>query len=384
MVIYPTGGSCSDFGSGEHIKLSHSAYIGDGQSFSGASGNGTSTADGGCLFYLSGDSTSLSVGSPYYLIVGFNNDLNYAESHDLYGRSSGTALNSIVSPNFTTLTNNVSGVGTIAFYLSTEYEDPTLPPYSDTHINSLSPNAVSTTSPLTTIFSFYQGTTTPASRVNISLVDSRFPSSYWVNSDIPLSFSQAANHTYSAQLRAYPAASWNLTLSLFDAFDNLIEATTTNFSIASDSTGYNDYDPASGVSTTSPGGFYYNIPGIIGSSFATSTLDSDFSLLGFLNIPQLLKTKIPFAYIYQISSTVRSSISSTSADTIPTGSFSWTLPIYGRASSTISIDLFSTTTITYFLTPTWVSILRGLMVAVTYFSLGWFIFHEAKHRKLLR
>lgn len=258
------------------------------------------------------------------------------------------------------------------------------PDYQDTHINSLTPNAVSTTSPFVFGLSFFNGTTTPVSRVRILLNDPRLPDVNWIDSDIPLSFPQNQDILYSAQLAAYPYSSWILTAVLYGEFDQVITATSTEFSIASDSTGYDNYDPTSGVSTSSPGGFIYNIPQFVGSSFGTTSLASSTNFLSFLNIPELLKTKIPFAYIFQISSSVRSSVASSSASTIPSSSFNINFPIPGVATTTLTIDLFSTTTITYFLTPTWVNLLRGIMVAVTYFSLGWFLFHEAKKPRLLR
>lgn len=119
----------------------------------------------------------------------------------------------------------------------------------------------------------------------------------------------------------------------------------------------------------------------MGSTSSTTASDSNF--LGFLNVPQLLATKWPFAYIFQISSILISGIASTSAVSIPSSSFSVHLGVAGHASTTLQVDMFSTSTIAYFLTPTATSTLRALMVAVTYFSTLWFLFHEAKHKKML-
>lgn len=275
----------------------------------------------------------------------------------------------------------MSGSGTL---YQVVYSGGIFPPYEDTHINSLSPNAVSTTSPMTFTLDFHQGTTTPAQRINISLFDPRISTTgnAWIDADIPLSFSQDADHTYSAQLVLYPLSNWLMRASLYDEEENLIEATTTSFTIASDSSGYGDYDPLSGVSTTTPGGFQFNLPELVGATVGTSTIASSTNLLNFLNVPTMLKTKVPFAYIYQVGTTLTDAISSTSPATIPSGSFDIHLPI-GNSSTTISVNMFSTTTITYFLNPTAIGIIRGLMVAVTYTSLGLFLFHDARDKRHL-
>ena len=126
-----------------------------------------------------------------------------------------------------------------------------------------------------------------------------------------------------------------------------------------------------------------------GTTYGTSTIPNSTDLLSFVNVPNLLATKVPFAYLFQVSSVIYSAISgSTSAASIPTGAFTVKFPIkFGvkgaTATTTINIDMFSTTTIGYFLTPTYVGLLRGLMVAVTYFLTAWYLFHEARNRKLL-
>jgi len=115
----------------------------------------------------------------------------------------------------------------------------------------------------------------------------------------------------------------------------------------------------------------------------STTTGSDTNFLGFLNVPNLLATKWPFAYIFQISQVLISEIASSTPTAIPSSSFNVHLGIAGHASTTLQVDMFSTSTIAYFLTPTTTSTLRALMVAVTYFSTLWFLFHEAKHKKLL-
>jgi len=263
---------------------------------------------------------------------------------------------------------------------------PATPPYEDTHINSLIPDGfTSTTSPFTFRLDFYNGTTTPVVRINMSLYDEHIGGGdgfLWRTADIPMSFSQNADHVYSSQFSAYPVGLWALHANLYDVNDNLITATTTRFYISSDSSGYQDYFP--NVSTSTPSGFDLNLPEFVASSLATTSLASTTSLLSFLNVPHLLATRVPFAYIYLVSSAISSSISTTSASVIPSGSFSvhWKVPNF--ATTTINIDMFSTSTITYFLTPTYLSLLRALMVAVTFYGTGWYLFHRAKDPNLFK
>lgn len=107
---------------------------------------------------------------------------------------------------------------------------------------------------------------------------------------------------------------------------------------------------------------------------STSTI----GFLGYLNIPSLLKTKVPFAYFFQLTDQLQN-LNSIASSSVPVGSFDWYLPGYG----TTTVDLFSPNNVRHFLTPTRLAILRNLMVAVTYFSTGWMLYHEAKRKHLL-
>ncbi|MCX6715469.1 MAG: hypothetical protein NT077_00435 [Candidatus Taylorbacteria bacterium] len=127
-----------------------------------------------------------------------------------------------------------------------------------------------------------------------------------------------------------------------------------------------------------------------GANFGNNSLPTSTDMLSFVNVPNLLATKVPFAYVFQISSVIYNAVNgSTSASAIPSGSFSVKFPVkfgisgVATATTTIKIDMFSTSTIGYFLTPSYVGLLRGLMVAVTYFLTAWYLFHEARNRKLL-
>jgi len=116
-----------------------------------------------------------------------------------------------------------------------------------------------------------------------------------------------------------------------------------------------------------------------GATVGTSTVPDTTSLLSFLNVPQLLRTKIPFAYIYQIATGLSQGFGSSTASSLPTGTISYTIP--GRATS--SIDLFSTTTIGYFLSPSLIALFRGLQVAILYISFGYALYRIAKSKHLL-
>jgi len=121
----------------------------------------------------------------------------------------------------------------------------------------------------------------------------------------------------------------------------------------------------------------------VNSNVGSSSLPTVTNFLSFLNVANLLQTKKPFAYIFQVSSLIYLGVSSTTlASTIPSGSFDVEFPGGGTSTTTLHIDMFSTTTISYFLTPSIVSLIKLLMIAVTYFSTGWFLLHDIKRRKL--
>lgn len=120
-------------------------------------------------------------------------------------------------------------------------------------------------------------------------------------------------------------------------------------------------------------------PALLSGTVGTSTLPSAANFLSFLNVPQLLQTKVPFAYIFQVKDGLTQGIQSTSTTAIPAGNLSYKLP--GQA--TTSIPFFSTSTVGYFLNQNEVSLLRGLMVAFLYVDFGYLLYRMAKSKKLL-
>jgi len=116
-----------------------------------------------------------------------------------------------------------------------------------------------------------------------------------------------------------------------------------------------------------------------GATVGTSTLLDTTNLLSFLNVPALLQTKVPFGYFFEAKDAIIAGINSTSTATIPLGTITFKIP--GRATSTI--DMFSTTTISYFLTPDKITLLRGIMLAVLYFELAYVLYKRGSSAKLI-
>lgn len=146
------------------------------------------------------------------------------------------------------------------------------------------------------------------------------------------------------------------------------------------------------IGTTNYGNLYPPSTGIIlpGTDFnaPTSTTGlSDKNLLSFLNIPELLKTKFPFAYLPQLYSGYQIAIgTSTQAASLPTGTMNFEWPIkFGLGTittTTISIDAFSTTTITYYLKQNnFLALIRGILVAILYWELAAFIWHDIRNKR---
>jgi len=91
----------------------------------------------------------------------------------------------------------------------------------------------------------------------------------------------------------------------------------------------------------------------------------------FLNVPYLLSTKVPFAYFYQVKDLLIN-INNASTSTIPASTF--TINING---ATTTIEMFSTSTISHFISASTLSLLRTLMVAITYIGTAMFIYRRA-------
>jgi len=115
-------------------------------------------------------------------------------------------------------------------------------------------------------------------------------------------------------------------------------------------------------------------------TLGTTTLPNTTNLLSFLNVPELLKTKIPFGYIFQIVNTIKTSIQNSTSTGISSGT------IYIKLNpnlATTTIDFFSETTIRKYLPQPYINLFRGLEIAFIWFECVWFIYHDAKNRKII-
>lgn len=115
-------------------------------------------------------------------------------------------------------------------------------------------------------------------------------------------------------------------------------------------------------------------PAAVSSTLGTSSLPSATNFLSFLNVPVLLETKIPFAYFFQVAQGIQSGINSSSTSAIPPGTFVWT----GIGRATTTLDMFSTSTIGYYLSPTLIGLWRAFLLVVLYVEFGYALYTRAK------
>jgi len=191
------------------------------------------------------------------------------------------------------------------------------PGYSDTHIINLIPNGfTSTTSPFNFSFEFYNGTTTPEGDLDFQLRDQNInqfdPLGQLIREDhAPLTYTEGT-HTYSASFTAY-SSNYSLTATIFDRLGNVVEATTTYFSITSDSSGLGGQPFYGSYSTTT--GFFYG-----GYSEASST---NIVIAALSNVVTGMKYKIPWGYAFLIYDRISMDLASTS-QSVP--AFTMTIP----------------------------------------------------------
>jgi len=118
-------------------------------------------------------------------------------------------------------------------------------------------------------------------------------------------------------------------------------------------------------------------------SWATSTTEGGGTgFLQFLDVPELLKTKAPFAYLPYLWGIV------TNANTNATTSMATSTLVFTFASGTpqqqiISVDMFSENVFRKYLSQSIIDILRNLMKYALYAGLLLFIYHDLKNRKVL-
>jgi len=137
------------------------------------------------------------------------------------------------------------------------------------------------------------------------------------------------------------------------------------------------------VSTTTFNQLTGSNPAILIPQYSTASTTGFGAFGDFLNVPYLLSTRVPFAYFYQIATILSTLASSSSAYTVPSAILTINIPIrYGISTTTVNVDMFSTTTIRYYLSQSWIDLLRGIMVAVVYASTGLFLFRRVKNLQL--
>lgn len=274
--------------------------------------------------------------------------------------------------------------------------DTTSPPF----ITSVSPNNISTT---TNSFSFTtNGFAYSTSTINWILQNRDTSYFYEVRYDvIPASNTLTNDFTISTSTIYYslqdPSGSCGIipgsgcstpvaTTTLADGsytgyatiIDNLGQRNIPNFPInfVIGNTIYGEqYPPSSGII----------LPGTDFTAPTSTTGLSSTNLLGFLNVPNLLRTKFPFAYMPEIYSAYIVGIGTTTqAAAMPNGTMNFPWPsrwhLGSISTTTIQIDSFSTTTITYYLPNPTLSLVRNVLVAMLYWNMISFLWHDIRRR----
>ena len=252
-------------------------------------------------------------------------------------------------------------------------------------------------------------TTTHFTSISVSTTTNKLNlQGYWQNSNTILVTQSTENNTYFLQL--YPnsyggngftnstsTGNFNLDFKIFqqgctsDTSSTTICTTDQNYTYQA--VLYNDHYPNQtypyieatstqliypyqGTSTIFAQDFlnqFYN------ATAGTTTLLSTTNLLSFLNVPQLLQTRIPFNYIFQIASGIKDGIQSSTTNTIPTGNFTWKNTVGG----TSTIDMFSPTTIEIYLNPTIITLWRSFLLVILTIDFGYAIYYIIKKHNII-
>lgn len=396
FTFYPDMSTCPNTANAHYVQL-HDVTSGEDWTWTFTAGAALN-AEGGCEASYSGGAPSRDINGETINFTIIAADFSLGNGYSILGNNDATISGSLVK----TFVNYPSdgetldtGIQTMAFAFC-----------DASPCNAIAPTPPDNSSqPTIGFFSPANGSTATSTTVNFHVTGHSFATStiVWLLNN----FDNAGNYTVVMPLGS-PAGTFDVSTStiyyspttvninfLSDGSidtSNLGTATTTTdigFYIGSlnvmDVLGQQSTTPTTFTVVSSPYSGVVNVSGGIllpATTTATNTSGlSQTSLLSFLNVPNLLKTRVPFAYIFQMYSTMMSAIGTTTvASTIPTGTFTIPWRNY-TGTTTISVDMFSTTTITYFLNQTAIDLLRGLMVAVTYFSCGWFLFHDARNRK---
>lgn len=145
---------------------------------------------------------------------------------------------------------------------------------------------------------------------------------------------------------------------------------------------------SSATTSTAIYGTWYNLQGSTtvawtpytpagSNDVSTSTTPNVKDFLTFLNVPNLLKTKIPFAYFFEAKDAIEQGIATTTTTEIPSGGIEYKI----GSLATTTADIFSTTTMAKYLTDEQIAILRGIMVIILYAEFGYAMYHRFKSTK---
>ena len=204
-------------------------------------------------------------------------------------------------------------------------------------------------------FSYYSNST---SSISLNIIDNNTGTNvyFWGGIRDPgsVTINQKANLIQDSTSTNYQA-------NIYISNENENISTTTNFTLINNTNLNTPFQTIGGVSQ------------------GTSTTPDSTNLLSFLNVPKLMQEKIPFGYIFQIAGIIKTGINSSTTDTLTTGTIHIKL---APNIATTTIDLFSANTIKDFMTQPFINLFRGLEVAFLWFECLWFLYHDAKSRKI--
>jgi len=117
-----------------------------------------------------------------------------------------------------------------------------------------------------------------------------------------------------------------------------------------------------------------------GNTVGTSTLPDATNFLSFLNVPQLLATKVPFGYFFQARNAITRGVTSTSSEPFP----GLTITYMTANGGTTSQDMFSRATIDTYYPEATRNLLRQVMVAILYTTFAYALYRIGKSQHIFK
>lgn len=117
------------------------------------------------------------------------------------------------------------------------------------------------------------------------------------------------------------------------------------------------------------------------NTLGTTTLPDTTNLLSFLNVPYLLATKVPFGYFFEAKDAIVQGVTGSSTSSVPSGTF--TVRNIGGPGRDLTVDMFSTSTVGYFLSQSNINLLRGLMVTILLAEFVYLLYRRGKSTHLI-